>query len=319
MAGEVTKLAAPAGPVEAAAKVVAAFAARRRLRAGAFIVTLYGDAVVPRGGLVWLGNVIEACGQVGISETLVRTAVSRLVTGGHLLGLRAGRRSYYRLTPQSHAAFQAAAERIYGSDDLPAEEGWTLLALPEGVADEPARRALATEGFGLIAPGLAARPGLPPVLPEPLAGLGAIPFAGSLQQVGLPALQERAQEAWGLADLNRGYRAFLALFQPLAACLKDGDGLGALDPALALSARLLLVHEFRRSLLQDPRLPTALLPADWAGQRARRLFARLYLDLTPGAETALEAGFVDAKGHLRLDRKAFKRRLSALELALASA
>lgn len=49
------------------------------LRAASFIVTIYGDVVEPRGGAIWIGNLIEICAGVGISETLVRTAVSRLV------------------------------------------------------------------------------------------------------------------------------------------------------------------------------------------------------------------------------------------------
>ena len=50
------------------------------LRSASFIVTLYGDVAVPRGGVLWTGTLIEICARVGISESLVRTAVSRLVT-----------------------------------------------------------------------------------------------------------------------------------------------------------------------------------------------------------------------------------------------
>ncbi|MBN9053453.1 MAG: PaaX family transcriptional regulator, partial [Rhizobiales bacterium] len=46
------------------------------LKAAGFIVTIYGDVVEPRGDVVWTGNLIETCAAVGISETLVRTAVS---------------------------------------------------------------------------------------------------------------------------------------------------------------------------------------------------------------------------------------------------
>ena len=69
-----------------------------RLRAASFIVTIYGDVVEPRGGLLWMGTLIEVCARAGISETRVRTAVSRLVAAGRLEGTREGRRSFYRLT-----------------------------------------------------------------------------------------------------------------------------------------------------------------------------------------------------------------------------
>ena len=72
-----------------------------RLRAASFIVTIYGDVVEPRGGLLWMGTLIEVCARAGISETRVRTAVSRLVAAGRLEGTREGRRSFYRLTPSA--------------------------------------------------------------------------------------------------------------------------------------------------------------------------------------------------------------------------
>ena len=48
----------PGSASAAVDRLVEEFAGRRPLRAGAFIVTLYGDAVVPRGGSLWVGNVI---------------------------------------------------------------------------------------------------------------------------------------------------------------------------------------------------------------------------------------------------------------------
>ena len=39
-----------------------------RLNAAAFIVTVYGDIVVPRGGMLWTGTLIDLCARVGISE-----------------------------------------------------------------------------------------------------------------------------------------------------------------------------------------------------------------------------------------------------------
>ncbi len=65
---------------------VAALVEPGELRAASFIVTLYGDVVEPRGGLLWMGTLVEVCALVGISETRVRTAVSRLVAAGPARG-----------------------------------------------------------------------------------------------------------------------------------------------------------------------------------------------------------------------------------------
>ena len=55
------------------------FRSRPTLRAGSLITTVFGDAIAPRGGTVWLGSLIRALDGFGINERLVRTSVFRLV------------------------------------------------------------------------------------------------------------------------------------------------------------------------------------------------------------------------------------------------
>ena len=80
--------------------------------------------VEPRGGLLWIGTLIEVCGLVGISETRVRTAVSRLVAAGRLEGMRAGRLSYYRLTEAARGEFAAAVALVFAPPPRP--PGWLV-------------------------------------------------------------------------------------------------------------------------------------------------------------------------------------------------
>ena len=99
--------------------LVRRFAESRPLRAGSFIVTVYGDAVVPRGGELALSSLIRVVEPFGISETLVRTAVSRLMQDGWLHGTRIGRRSFYRLTTSGAERFADATRRIYHGPPKP--------------------------------------------------------------------------------------------------------------------------------------------------------------------------------------------------------
>ena len=55
------------------------FQASRPVRAWSLIVTLYGDAIVPRGGSLWLGSLTGMMARFGIDAGHVRTATSRLV------------------------------------------------------------------------------------------------------------------------------------------------------------------------------------------------------------------------------------------------
>ena len=237
-------------------------------------MTLYGDVVVPRGGELGMAAIIEACALVGISETLVRTAVSRLVAAGQLQGDRHGRRSYYRLTPSAAAEFAVAARIIYGA---PEPGHWRLAVGPDA----------ALEGAGLrrLRPGVGFGPARGD-MPEGLAVLD-----GRMQGA-WPALAVLAAELWDLAAVGAALGAVRDRFGGL---LRLAGGLPG-DEALAL--RLLLVHDWRHAALNDPGLPAEALPQDWPGTAARAVFAGLYNALTPVAERWVASRFESSLGLL---------------------
>ena len=91
-------------PAQARETILGGFEKRRPLRAGSLIVTVFGDAIVPRGGSLWLGALLDIMALFGSEAGLVRTALSRLVQDGLFERSRAGKNSYYRLSPQGAPA-----------------------------------------------------------------------------------------------------------------------------------------------------------------------------------------------------------------------
>lgn len=243
---------------------------RMPLRSGGFIVTLYGDVVEPRGGRLWMGNIVETCRMVGISETLVRTAVSRLVAAGQLTGERQGRRSFYRLTDGARHEFLSAARTLFAPQ---AEARWLFVWLGSEQAGEavpPLERA----GFVRLGPHWLLGPAHHRPADPTLVVFEAGTAAG-------PRLRDLAAAHWDLAAFAAAYDAFLAAFAGITEALDAGL---RLSDAEALQLRLLLVHAYRHAALRDARLPAETLPPAWSGQRARRLFADLYLRLSPAAD-----------------------------------
>ena len=51
---------------------------REPSRTGSIVITVFGDAIVPRGGSVWLGTLLEFFKTIDIDSSVVRTAMSRL-------------------------------------------------------------------------------------------------------------------------------------------------------------------------------------------------------------------------------------------------
>ena len=248
-------------------------------RTGSVIITVYGDAIAPRGGEVALASLLELMAALGAGEGVVRTAVSRLARDGWLDRTRAGRNSFYRLSRRGVQEFADAGPRIYGPLDRP-WGGQLRLAFAEAGIE---RTMLERAGYALLAPGVLVAPDTALAPPPGTAGLLA---AGSAE-----AMQALAARAWPLARVAEGYRRVTALFRDLQ------DAAPGLAPLDAMAARVLLIHEYRRVVLRDPRLPAGLLPAAWPGAEAHALCARLYAALAPASERWLD-GTANGSGPL---------------------
>ena len=82
----------------------------------------------------------------------------------------------------------------------------------------------------------------------------------------------------------------------------------SLSDADAFTARILLIHHYRRVVLRDPLLPIALLPKDWPGQAARKLCGRIYRALLPKSEQWLDRHATNENGPLPAPDAALARR-----------
>lgn len=250
------------------------------LRAAPFIVTIYGDVVEPRGGTLWIGTLIDICGDVGVSETRVRTAVSRLVAAGQLYGERVGRRSFYRLTAAARADYARAAGLLF--DPPPPTDRWRIVC-----RDATPTEDLIRAGFAAIAPGVFIAPDHSGAdVPTGLT------FRAEVVQ-DVARLQDFAAAHWDLGAHWQAYQTFLDRFGSI-----DVVDVSDLGPRQALVLRLVLVHGYRDALLRDPRLPPAALPPDWPGTAARVLFARVYRALSVAADSFVGSCFEHAAGRL---------------------
>lgn len=281
-------------PAPDPASALAACLAGPAPRATGFIVTIYGDVAGPRGGTLWMGTLIETCALHGISESLVRTAVSRLVTSGRLRGERIGRRSYYRLTPAAQAEFARAARVLYAPP--PAPSGWRV-ALGAGPADAAER----AQGWVRLGPETALAPDRDDLWP--LEG----PVLRGACVAGQGDMAAFAADHWPLAEVAADYAGFVTCFAPAAAVLERGiapgitpGGAPGIAPggAQALALRLRLVHAYRHAALADPRLPPEALPPGWPAPQARAVFVRAYLALTHAADAHVSRSFHDSAGLL---------------------
>src|ERR1700739_3272123 len=282
----------PSAPLPAAVRaLLRRFRAQRPLRAGSLLVTIFGDAIAPRGAAVTLGSLIRLAAPFGLTERLVRTSVARLAREGWLAARRSGRRSEYRLTRGGAERFAEATRGIYGQSPQVWNGRWTLLVMPP---ERRSRRLRTSEdlkwlGFGRLNASLYAHPACTPR--EARRGLRNLPGAADrllLEGTSTDLAGDRrlVSYGWDLQDLARRYRRFVAGFAPVESALRPGAPVPA---GTAFVVRTLLIHEYRKIHLQDPLLPATLLPPTWVGRAAYELCRRLYARVFAPAESYLSA------------------------------
>lgn len=294
------------------------FQQKRPLRAGSLIITLYGDAIVPRGGTVWLGSLMKLLEPMGISERLVRTSVFRLTRESWLQADKVGRCSYYSLTGPGLRRFEQAFKQVYNINSQQWHGSWCLVFLSQ--LENGKRRSVKEDlewmGFGSLAPGVMAHPRISrmellPLLQEREALDDTIVMQSEPQELLTSrALRLQVKESWNLDHLAERYRNFLNQFRPLWQELKIED---SLTPTECLIARTLLIHEYRKLLLRDPQLPDELLPGDWEGRSARQLCRNLYRLVYARAESHLDQILENASGPLPAPNASFYQRFGGLK------
>lgn len=271
-------------------------------RTWSIVITVFGDAVVPRGGSLWLGSLLGILAGMDIASGVVRTAMSRLASDDWLERTRIGRNSFYRLTPKGQASSATAAERIYGAPPSAWDGQFRLLLADSLARPDTTKNVLRDGGFGVLGPGIWLAPRATPVPAEAAALLQLQSMADR------DTARQLAARAWSLSPAAKAYQRFLGAFAPLEDSIAGPGEPSGLD---ALVARILLIHEYRRIVLRDPGLPLPLLPDDWPGTRARQLCAHIYQALLPASERWLDRHGRDENGPLPPPTPDLRRRFGS--------
>lgn len=303
---------------DACLTLVNEFRSRPTLRSGSLITTVFGDAIAPRGGTVWLGSLIGVMADFGVSERLVRTSVFRLVKDGWLQSDQIGRRSYYSLTDQGRERFEQATHRIYGMPASDWDGEWCLLLLStlDTETREQVRKECGWLGFGPLSANVLAHP--LPDLAELDVTIRRLDVADSLIVMrgrtirSETAMRELTRSCWSLDDIDARYRAFVQSFRPLIKALSGKSKRSQLSKKQAFIVRTLLIQEYRKILLRDPLLPAELLPANWHGAAAYQLCRNLYRRVYAGADAYLDDRIETADGPLPPPGPSFLQRFGGL-------
>jgi DNA-binding transcriptional regulator PaaX len=247
-------------------------------RPESLLLAFSGAHLAERHAAVAVSSVIGLLGRLGVSEHASRAALKRMTQRQLLRAIRAGRQAYVTLTPHAGTVLREGRARLAaGTVNRDWDGRWTLLAfsVPEDRREDrhALRTQLAWAGFGPLQNALWIAPS-PGDVAGPLAAHGLLEYVKIFRAEAVTPGDPRllAAEAWDLPGLARGYQGFLRSWDDPAARAPD-----------ELSRQVLLEAEWLLLIRADPRLPLALLPGDWPGVRAERVFRSLRQDLDAAA------------------------------------
>jgi phenylacetic acid degradation operon negative regulatory protein len=259
------------------------FIAHESLSGTSLIMTVFGDSVYHRGGIISLASLIQLMDVFGLNERSVRTAVFRLVQNGWLVSEKIGRTSYYRITESSRQRFVMSDQKIYSFEQREWDQKWDLVLLSSVELENKVllKRELEWLGFANIATNVMAYPGCDHLkLQNLLLNLSmtdqVVLFKAetlALWQESYPTVKRMVSINWPVDSLQQRYQKFIHDFRHFFSYLEGED---EIDPVQAFQVRILLIHQYRRILLKDPNLPLELLPLDWPALIARNLSSNIY-------------------------------------------
>ncbi len=278
------------------------------------IFTLFGEYLLPRGGSIWTSDLLTLMELLGVTEQAARSTLSRMTRKGWINPRKEGRRSQYSLTARGRDLLQRGGRRIFEPIITDWDGQWHIVvySLPEKKRHKrhTLRAQLRWLGFGPLAPGTWISPHNPAaelesIFEELEVGSYVQQFEGAF--VGPGINEQLVYRCWDLEGLEVQYRQFIDRFLPqYLACREQFRDAQPLDPADCFVSLFWLTHEFQAFPRKDPNLPLPLLPPDWIGVTARKLFeeyrgllasrANQFVDDVIAGRVSLRAGAAYAEG-----------------------
>jgi len=243
------------------------------------ILDLFGEYLRFADAQVRLGHLTTLLGDFDVSAATVRVTMSRLRREDWFTSEREGRETIYRLSDEMLGVLRDGRGRIFAEPTSVWDGRWTMviyqLSEEERHERERLRKQLTWHGFGSLTTSTWLSPGDRRDAARDLVGHLDAGRADVLTCTTDGPDQDRdlAARSWDLEGLARDYRAFLD---------DHGDlrrNASTLEGADALVARTVLISHYRHFPFRDPQLPKDLLPDDWPGGEAYRLFRDAHAEL----------------------------------------
>lgn len=255
------------------------------------LFSIIGDYYRFFGMEVWVGSLIKYLEQFGFNSGTVRVTLTRMSQQGLLESRKVGQKSYYRVTPKGIKRIKEGTSRVYKLGNQVWDGQWRIVMthFPESFKEQKDQfqRELQWNGFGTNGNNVWMSPhNLFAQVMDLVEELEIADFVESFtaRYDGPNNYRDLVHKAWDIKEIQLKYEEFLKRFEPRFERMYQLNSKNELTDSDCFSERSLLVHEYRKFLFIDPRLPKEMLPVEWVGEEVWRFFRDYHQFLSPKAE-----------------------------------
>ena len=255
------------------------------------LLVLFGEYIQPRGGEIWLSDLLYLLDLVGLGEHTARSTINRMAREGWFTVTKDGRNSRFSLTEHGAKIMQGGTLRVNETALAEWDGAWHMItySLPEQQRKQrnTLRKQLNWLGYGSLGPGFWISPNnrhgeLRPILESLHIEKSVHLFSGEYN--GLLTTQELVSQCWDLDDLTSDYIEFSRFSEQELAQFKKAEP----TPADCFVKRFMLTVRLFPILQKDPNLPLSMLPDQWPGELGRKLFTQYRTMLTPSVDQFID-------------------------------
>lgn len=282
-------------------------------KAKSLIITFFGDTVFPYGGTIWLGSLVKFMEEFDISEKLTRTSIFRLTKEGWLSSKKFGRESYYSLSDVAIDRFIKAHYSVYAYDEHEKNKDWIVL-FTNSISQEQEielAKILKKEGFANPSKHVYLHPNykmeyMQDILIKDDLQNDVLLIKGPMNMpMNKEKLKAKINTYWDMEDVEQRYQDFITKFRKVFSLKTPID---QFTPKQCFILRILLIHEYRRALLFDPKLGNDLVSIDWLGKSALSLVESIYSVIHNNANDYVKENLLTIGGNTpKIDKFYFNR------------
>jgi phenylacetic acid degradation operon negative regulatory protein len=266
-------------------------------RFSTIIYTLFGAFIVPRGGQVHVASLIRLVFPLGFSSNAIRLGLSRMARHGVFDVKRSGRRSYYSLNAKGMKWMEQGRVRAFEVKRKKWDGKWRLVVynIPETMRDarDKLRYKLQSLGFANLSASFWISPyDLHSDLFRYMKERDVSDYVETFtaEYTGERDHKELTAAIWNVAELTKQYGIFVRKYEKLFSSYERSVESGKpMDFADCFARRFCMTAEYVALRLEDPMLPSELLPENWVGIRAEGTYDDLLRLLKPRADAFVDS------------------------------